>query len=249
MNPCPIILAVSLLSCKSVSVGATTLFGADFEQDRSLKGWVSAIDPGVTPPDTAFGVVASEVVGDRINYFYRGLNNSFGVSAALGRPYKVNGETASIEIRLRVRCNGDATPVSVDLSSRESPAFPFQFSAGKGSGFGAGGYQHANEANKLYFYKDTGDPVAYGEKKPFVPDEKGWHSWRLIYDRTASTLALFVDDAEEPAVVQKNVELEGTVFRSLWFMGSGSGVDYDDIVVNAADRKDGTGQDGGRKAE
>lgn len=230
-------MAVWLTGMSSLMAHTNVLFSADFERERSLQGWVCSLATGDTPPDTAFGVVASETANGKTNYFFRARNHTFGVSVLLDHPCRVNSATRTVEVLARVRCNGKANPVRLDLSSRESPTFPFQFSEGRGVGFGAAGYQHANEANGIYHYRDTKNPTSYTEKRPLVTNESDWHSWRLVYDHPAATLALYVNGAAEPLLTQKGVQLEGARFQSLFFMGSHPGADYDDVCVRVVEAR------------
>ncbi len=235
MNLRLIMTAVCLFGCGSLFAESKVLFKSDFEQDNPLKGFVCSRDTGITPPDAAFGMLGSETVDGKINHFYRGLSAPFGVSVILEHPYKVCDNTVTIEIKVRVRGNGDCNFCMIDLSSLESPKFPYQFSAGKSSGFGAGGYRHANTCNNIYYYKNTKKPVTFTDNTSPLPDND-WHEWKLVYNNVDSTLVLYLDNATTPLWIQKEVKLGGVEFNSLWLSGSQFGSDYDDIIVSVVEK-------------
>ncbi|MFA6175239.1 MAG: hypothetical protein WC765_01525 [Phycisphaerae bacterium] len=231
-----VLTSILLLGCGGLLAENRILFKNDFEQDNPLQGWLCSRNPGVTPPDTAFGALGSETVDGKINHFYRGLDISFGISAILEYPYTVDNNTDAIEIKARVRGNGNLNYVGMDLSSREIPTFPNQFIDNNASGFGMLGYRHSNAQNRLYFYKNTNTPIVYSENKPLFRNAEAWYDLRLVYDHAARTLELYLDDDPKPRLIQEDVELEGVEFRSLWFMGIQQGADYDDIVVSVVEK-------------
>lgn len=210
------------------------LYQNDFQAEDSLNGFVNSCKLDASPPPSDLAFRGSEAGDKGDNYFFRGMNQSFGTSVKLNKIYKVDETTQTVEIKVRVRGNGDAAPLMVDLSSRTNPAYPFQWSTGKGEGFGAKGYRHPNAVNCLFYFKNTEKANEYTENKPFIKFTDEWYTWHIVYNHPTKTISFFIDDATEPALVYKNVDMTGYAFRSIWFMGmSNCGCDYDDVKVTA----------------
>ena len=101
------------------------------------------------------------------------------------------------------------------------------------------GNDAATESNFLLWRVD-GLSHAYSERKGFLPDNKPvWHTWRVVFDRDAGTLALYTGEGgTTPVLVQKGVDLDGVTVHSLWLNGAGTNapeadcyLDYDDLTV------------------
>lgn len=204
----------------------------DFE-DRSLLGFVDL--GGHMPPPTDHASVVSEDVDGQLNHFLA-VPGYFNVMRTLPVPVKVEGDLATVEIKLRVRCHG-ASPVGVYLTSLSQP----EGGAGgyakgeKDVAFGLQGYQYGNDSNQISYFQD-GKSVSKTERTRLLSAADAWHTVRLLFDRGAGSLTAWVDDNPRPYLEQTGVRLEGAAFQGLWLRGHGSA--YDDISVTSTKKAD-----------
>jgi len=220
--------------------GVKTLLHIDFNAGISLDGWQDIRQNA--PPQSRFGALTfeseDETKGSERHGYFSAMDPSFGVTAPLNEPYEVNERTVRVEVRAKVRCNGEAHTAGLDLSSRQYPDFPFQYSHKLASGFGVQGYQHRTTANRLYVYHPGEEAVLSPSSSAFAPMESGrhrWHDWRLVYDHVNHQLTFYLDGREVHQM--EHVALGGTVLQTLWMMGAPIGIDYDHLVVEAVEKQ------------
>lgn len=234
---------VSMVALKGAAEeSAQTLLSADFESGNPLVGWQDIRKN--SPPQSRYGALTfesrNEENGGEENRYFSALDPSFGITAPLKEPYEVGPQTLQMIVSARVRVNGLANVVGIDLSSLPTSDFPFQYSNGQGSGFGVRGYQHANESNLLWVYHRGVAPVLAPASTAFVPQDRGnnlWQEWKLIYDNVGHRLTFYLNGQQTRQM--ENVDLGGTVFHSLWLMGAKIGSDYDDLLVEAVESTSG----------